>query len=85
VASWSIEEVAAFQAAVTAQKLYLWLAIQIDMDQIADPPESYLMKDGIDLPKDGLPLAAIGKTCFKEICHFVYISPSNSPTENAEG
>jgi len=43
---------------VTAQDLYLWLAIQIHMGLIGVPPERYWMKDGVYLPKDGLPPAA---------------------------
>jgi hypothetical protein len=70
---------------VTAQELYLWLAIQIHMGLIGVPPERYWMKDGVYLPKDGLPPAAyLGKTCFQEICRFFYISPYNSPTETPE-
>jgi len=38
---------------VTAQDLYLWLAIQIHMRLIGVPPERYWMKDGVYLPKDG--------------------------------
>jgi len=44
------------------------------------------MKDGVYLPKDGLPPAAyLDKTCFQEIHHFFHISPYNSPTETPEG
>jgi len=61
---------------VTAQELYLWLAIQIHMCLVGVPPERYLMKDGVDLPKDVLPPAAyIGKTRIQEIHHFFHISP----------
>jgi len=50
---------------VTTQKLYLWLAIQIHIGLIGVPPERYWMKDGVYLPKDGLPPAAyLGKTRF---------------------
>ena len=67
---------------VTAQDLYLWLAIQIHMDLIGVPPERYWMKDGVYLPKDGLPPAAyLGKTRFQEIRRFFHVSPYNSPTE----
>jgi hypothetical protein len=38
---------------VTAQDLYLWLAIQIHVGLIGVPPERYWMKDGVYLPKDG--------------------------------
>jgi hypothetical protein len=71
---------------VTTQELYLWLAIQIHMGLIGVPPERYWMKDGVYLPKDGLPPAAyLGKTRFQEICHFFHVSPYNSPTETPEG
>src|SRR5882757_8710868 len=71
---------------VTAQDLYLWLAIQIHMGLIGVPPEGYWMKDGVYLPKDGLPPAAYhGKTRFQEIRHFFHVSPYNSPTETPEG
>jgi hypothetical protein len=44
------------------------------------------MKDGVYLPKDGLPPAAyLGKTRFQEICRFFHVSPYNSPTETPEG
>jgi len=44
------------------------------------------MKDGVYLPKDGLPPAAyLGKTCFQEIHRFFHVSPYNSPTETPEG
>jgi len=70
---------------VTAQELYLWLAIQIHMGFIGVPPERYWMKDGVYLPKDGLPPAAyLGKTHFQEIHHFFHVSPYNSPTETPE-
>jgi len=71
---------------VTAQDLYLWLAIQIHMGLIGVPPERYWMKDGVYLPKDGLPPAAyLGKTCFQEIRHFFHIVIYNSPTETPKG
>jgi len=71
---------------VTAQDLYLWLAIQIHMGLIGVPPERYWMKDGVYLPKDGLPPAAyLGKTRFQEIRRFFHVSPYNSPTETPEG
>jgi len=71
---------------VTAQELYLWLAIQIHMDLIGVPPERYWMKDGVYLPKDGLPPAAsLGKTRFQEIHRFFHVSPYNSATETPEG
>jgi hypothetical protein len=70
---------------VTAQELYLWLAIQIHMDLIGVPSERYWMKDGVYLPKDGLPPAAyLGKTCFQEIHHFFHVSPYNSATETPD-
>jgi len=56
------------------------------MGLIGVPPERYCMKDGVYLPKDGLPPAAyLGKTCFQEICRFFHVSPYNSSTETAEG
>jgi len=71
---------------VTAQELYLWLAIQIHMGLIGVPPEKYWMKDGVYLPKDGLPPAAyLGKTRFQEIRRFFHVSPYYSPTETPEG
>jgi len=71
---------------VTAQDLYLWLAIQIHMGLIGVPPERYWMKDGVYLPKDGLlPASYIGKTRFQEIHRFFHVSPYNSPTETPEG
>jgi hypothetical protein len=71
---------------VTAQDLDLLLAIQIYMRLTGVPPERYWMKDGVSLPKDGLPPAAyIGKTHFQEIHHFIHVSAYNSPTETAEG
>ena len=71
---------------VTAQDLDLWLAIQIHMGLIGVPPERYWMKDGVYLPKDGLPPAAyLGKTRFQEIRRFFHVSPYNSPTETPEG
>jgi len=46
------------------------------MGLIGVPPERYWMKDGVYLPKDGLPPAAyLGKTRFQEICHFFHVSP----------
>ena len=40
------------------------------------------MKDGVYLPKNGLPPAAcLGNTCFKEIHCFFHISPYNSTTD----
>ena len=70
---------------VTAQELYLWLAIHIDMGFIRDSPESYSMKDGVYLPNDELsPAAYLGKTCFQEIRHFFHVSQYNSPTETPE-
>jgi len=71
---------------VTAQDLYLWLAIPIHMGLIGVPPERYCMKDGVYLSKDGLPPAGyLGKTRFQEICRFFHVSPYNSPTEIPEG
>jgi hypothetical protein len=71
---------------VTAQDLYLWLAIQIHIGLIGVPPERYLIKDGVYLPKDGLPPAAyLAKTRFQEICHFFHVSTYNSPMETPEG
>jgi hypothetical protein len=71
---------------VTAQDIYLGLAMQIHMDLIGVPPERYLIKDGVYLPKDGLPPAAyLGKACFQEIGYFFHVSPYNSPTETLEG
>jgi len=71
---------------VTAQDLYLGLAIQIHMGLIGVPPERYRMKDGVHFPKDGLPPAAyLGKTHFQEIRRFFHLSPYNSPTETPEG
>jgi len=71
---------------VTAQNLYLWLAIQIHMGLIGVPPGWYWMKDVVYLPKNGLPPAAyLGKTHFQEICCFFHVSPYNSPTETPEG
>jgi len=70
---------------VTAQELYLWLPIQIYMGLIGVPPERYWMKNGVYLPKDGLPAAAyLGKTCFQEIRCFFHVSPYNSLTETPE-
>ena len=64
---------------VTAQKLYLWLAIGIYMGLITVPPERYRMNDGVYLPKDGLPPAAyLGKTRFQGICCFFHVSPYDS-------
>jgi len=63
---------------VTAQELYLWLAIQIHMGFIGVPPERYWMKDGLP------PAAYLGKTRFQEICRFFHVSPYNSPTETPE-
>jgi len=64
---------------VTAQELYFWLAIQIHMGLIGVAPERYWMKDGVYLPKDGLPPATyLGKTCFQEIHRFFHVSPYNS-------
>jgi hypothetical protein len=55
------------------------------MDLIGVPPERYWMKDGVYLPKDGLPPAAyLGKTCFQEIRCFFHVSPYNSLTETPE-
>jgi len=71
---------------VTAQDLYLWLAIPIHMGLIGVPPERYWMKDGVYLPKDGLPPAGyLGKTRFQEICRFFHVSLYNSATETPEG
>jgi hypothetical protein len=71
---------------VTAQDLYLWLAIQIYLDLIGVPPERYWIKDGVYHPKDGFPPAAyLGKTHFQEICCFCHVSPYNSPTATSEG
>jgi hypothetical protein len=71
---------------VTAQELYLCLAIQTQMGHIGVPPEQYWIKDGVCLPKDGLPPAAyLGKTRFQVICHFFHVSPYSSLTENPEG
>jgi hypothetical protein len=75
-----------FWQPVTAQELYLWLAIQIHMGLIEVPSERYWMNIGVYLPKDGVPQAAyLGKTCFQEICHFFHVSPYNAPTEAPEG
>jgi len=61
---------------VTAQELYLWLAIQIYMGFNGVPPERYWMKDGVYLPKDGLPPAAYhGKARCEEIHHIFHVSP----------
>jgi hypothetical protein len=71
---------------VTALELRLWLAIQIHMGLIDVPPERYWMKDGVYLPKDGLPPAAyLSKTRFQEIRRFFHISPYDYPTESPEG
>jgi hypothetical protein len=64
---------------VTAQDLYLWLAIQIHMGLIGVPPERYWMKNGLP------PAAYLGKTRFQEIHRFFHVSPYNSPTETPEG
>jgi len=55
------------------------------MGLIGVPPERYWMKDGVYLPKVGLPPAAyIGMTRFQEIPCFFHISLYNSPTESCE-
>ena len=71
---------------VTAQDLFLWLAIQIHMGLIGVAPARYWMKDGVYLLKDGLPPAAyLDKTRFQEIRRFFRVSPYNSPTAIPEG
>jgi hypothetical protein len=71
---------------VTAPDFYIWLAMHIHIGLIGVPPERYWMKNGVYLPKDGLPPAVyLGNTRFQEIRCFFHISPYNFPTESPDG
>jgi len=55
------------------------------MGLVGAPPERYWMKDGVYLPKNGLPPAAyFGKTCFQKIYCVVHVSVYTSQAETPE-